>query len=1062
VSGDAAARGYDVAIVAMCCRFPGAPDLAAFWRNLRGGVESVSRFSDDELRAAGVGEQELASRRYVRAQGVLDGIELFDAPFFGASPREAETMDPQHRIFLECAWEALETAGYDGERGAGPIGVFASVGLNSYLLNNLLTRPDLLRSLGGFRTGIGNDKDYVATRVSYKLDLTGPSLTVQTACSSSLVAVHLACQSLLNLECDMALAGGVAISVPQRVGYWYEEGGIGSPDGRCRAFDADARGTVFGNGAGVVVLKRLDDALAAGDQLLAVIRGSAINNDGGAKVGYTAPSVRGQSKVVTEALAVAGVGADTISYVEAHGTGTAMGDPIELAALCQAFAAATSRKGFCAVGSVKTNVGHLAEAAGVAGLIKAVLALAHEELPPSLHFTRPNPEIDFAATPFFVQDRLAPWPRRGAPRRAGVSSFGIGGTNVHLVLEEAPPAPAAAPSRRWQLLVLSARTDGALAAAADRLAAHLEHHPELPLADVAHTLRVGRRPFERRLAVLAGGREEAIAALAQRDPRRVTSGAAPAGGGARPVAFLFPGQGAQHPGMGAELYAAEEVFRREVDRCAELLAGRLGLDLCTVLCGPAAHAGGGGTAASADLDQTWLAQPALFVLEYALARLWMAWGVQPEALAGHSVGEWVAACLAEVVAPADALALVAERGRLLQSLPPGGMLALRCSAAEAAALCAATGAGAELALAASNGPRATTVAGPLPAVAALAAQAAAARVACRRLPVSHAFHSAMVEPVVADFARRVAQVRLAPPRIPFLSNVTGTWVTAEQATDPGYWASHLRATVRFGDGLAELLRQEDRLLLEVGPGRSLCALARQQQPAAPVRAVASLAGGAAAGTGTGEGGEGQELAAFLHAAGFLWAHGASVGWEGIAAGERRRRVPLPTYSFERRRHWVEPGGGGGGAVAAGGEAAAVAPAGGDTVAMVDAAALPAVAAVAAVVAVAAAGTEGAAGGEAATDAGAWEDDVEARIAAIWRDLLGVPVVRAEDDFFQLGGDSLLGTQLISRLGEIYPVELPLRRLFEEPTLGRLAAVVREQLLAALAAMSEEEAAGHLS
>jgi acyl transferase domain-containing protein len=1019
---DEAIRGTDIAVIGMAGRFPGAPDLETFWRNLREGVESISFFREDELRAWGVEEAALAHPRYVKARGVLDGAELFDAGFFGYSPREAETMDPQHRVFLECAWEALESAGYASERDSGPVGVFGSVGLNTYLLNNLMTRRDLLRSVGGYRAGIGNDKDYLATRVSYKLDLSGPSLTVQTACSSSLVAVHLACQSLLNLECDVALAGGVAINVPQRAGYWYEDGGVASPDGHCRAFDARAQGTVFGDGVGLVVLKRAADAVADGDDVLAIVRGSAINNDGGARIGYTAPGTRGQSKVVTEALAVAGVPADTVTYIEAHGTGTSLGDPIEITALQQAFSAQTQRKGFCALGSLKTNIGHLAEAAGVAGLIKAVLALQHRELPPSLNYERPNPEIDFAATAFHVNTALTPWQSAG-PRRAGVSSFGIGGTNAHVVLEEAPPRVAAAPSRPWQLLVLSARTEAALDAATANLARHLETHPEQDLADVAHTLRAGRRVFAQRRAVVAHAgedREDAVRALRALDPSLSATRTGVADG-ERPVAFLFPGQGAQRAGMARELYRVEPVFRREIDRGVDLLKGPLGPAMGTDLRGPLLGEG------TEDLSQTRLTQPALFVFEHALARLWMSWGVLPEAMIGHSVGELVAACLAGVLAFEDAAPLVAERGRLMQSLPPGAMVALRCPAEQALPYLDGG-----LALAASNGPRACTVSGPPIEVAALEGRLIAAGIATRRLAVSHAFHSPMVEPVLAEFEARVRRVALRAPRIPFVSNVTGAWITDADAVDPRYWARQLRSTVRFGEGVAELLRRPDRLLLEVGPGRALAGFARQQQgPDEPKRVWSSL-------PASGEE-ETSDLAGLLAALGALWTEGAAIDWNAFRGDEPRSRVPLPTYPFERRRFWVDPAP----------VEITTAAVSADSADSADSAAPVTPESEPEIEPVLAAGP--------APEEDSEDDGIELRIAEIWQELLGVPHVKPDDDFFALGGDSLLGTQLISRLQELYPVEIPLRRIFEEPTVARLAALVREELVRKLAEMSEEEA-----
>ncbi|MES1245845.1 MAG: amino acid adenylation domain-containing protein [Acidobacteriota bacterium] len=875
-----------VAIVGFAFRFPGASNALELWRNLWDGVESISHFAEEELLDAGVDPDLLRSGRYVKSRGMLEGIDLFDAPFFGFTPREAALTDPQHRLFLECAWEALEDAGYEPRAFPGPVGLYAGAGTSLYWLN-LLSNPDAVADLDRFQATLGNDKDFLPTRVSYKLNLRGPSLDVQTACSTSLVAVHLACQSLQLGECDLALAGGVSASSRERAGYLYTEGGILSPDGHCRAFAADGRGTVPGSGAGLVVLKRLADAQADGDHIHAVIRGSAINNDGSLKAGYTAPSIQGQAEVIARAFEAAGVGPESVSYVEAHGTGTELGDPVEIEALAEVFRSAGTA-GSCGLGSIKTNLGHLDTAAGVAGLIKTVLALENEAIPPSLHFDRPNPRIDLSGSPLFVCDRPRDWKRTGEPRRAGVSSFGIGGTNAHVVLEEAPPVLPSGPSRAWQLLVLSARTETALEQAADNLARHLETSRDVPLADVSYTLQVGRQGFEHRRLVVCSTTGEALEALAGRAPERVLDGFAR---NARPVAFLFPGQGAQVPGMGKDLYASEPVFRREVDACCEILAPELGLDLRRLFDSPAESAEDAGKAA-AILRETRTAQPALFVVEYALARLWMEWGIVPERMIGHSLGEIVAACLAGVFRLEDALSLVALRGRLMQELPGGAMLAVPLPEEETTALLDR-----ELSLAAVNGPARCVVSGPFAAIERLAADLASRDVAVRRLETSHAFHSAMMEPALNDFAAAVGRFHLGRPRLPYISNVTGTWIRESEATDPRYWARHVRETVRFGDGLAALLAEPEVALLEVGPGHTLGTLARRHPAAGPDRPVVCSLEGAGA--------SGSEQKALLEALGRLWVQGAAVSWPGFRAGERRRRVKLPTYPFERRSYWVE-------------------------------------------------------------------------------------------------------------------------------------------------------------
>jgi acyl transferase domain-containing protein len=876
-----------IAIVGMGARLPGAKNLNEFWENLRGGVESIRALSDHELLAAGVDDEVLRDPHYVKAVSVLDGIELFDAPFFGFSPKDAAIMDPQHRVFLECAWEALEHAGWSADEFPGSIGVFAGSGMNAYLMFHLVPNQQLMSSAGLFLIKqTGNDKDVLATRVSYQLNLTGPSMTIQTACSTSLVALHVACQSLLNRECDMALAGGVTIEIPQKQGYLYREGEILSRDGHCRAFDAESSGTVFGSGAGVVVLRRLADALADGDRIHAVILGSAINNDGARKVGYLAPSVKGQAEVVAEALAIANVPAASISYVETHGTGTPVGDPIEIAALTQAFRQSTAARGFCGIGSLKTNIGHLDAAAGVAGLIKTVLALKHKQLPPSLHFTKPNPRIDLANSPFYVNSRLADWTSTATPRRAGVTSLGIGGTNAHVILEEAPEATPTGESRPWQVLTVSAKTPSALETASANLAEHLSQHPVLNLADAAFTCHLGRKAFPHRWAVVCRTREDAIEALRNAGTKQVFRGQESARAA---ITFLFPGQGARSVNIPRGVYQTEAVFRAEVDRCAELLRPHLGLDLRALLL----PAGGADLAqATPQLTETRIAQPALFTIEYALAKLWMSWGIRPAAMIGHSLGEFAAACLAGVLPLEDALLAVAARGRLMQSAAPGVMLVVQMAEPEARAL-----ASGEISLAAVNGAKQCVLSGPAAAIDSLEEDLGSRGVLVQRLQTSHAFHSASMDAILGTFTEVMRGCKLQAPQIPYISNVTGTWITREEAADPAYWARHLRQPVRFADGLATLFREQPVALLETGPGRVLAGLAaRHPAKTESLKIISSL------GTAQDAAEEPQSLLAALAQ---LWVAGVKVDWTGFHAGEQRQRVELPTYPFERQRYWID-------------------------------------------------------------------------------------------------------------------------------------------------------------
>ena len=874
--------GLEIAVIGLAGRFPGAGNVEQFWRNLRDGVESITFSSDEELLTAGVNPALLQNPNFVKARGVLEDAELFDAEFFGYNPREAEIMDPQQRVFLECAWEALENAGYDAETCNNRIGVYAGVSMNTYFVN-LYSNPELLNALGQYQIFIGNDKDFISTRASYKMNLTGPSMVIQTACSTSLVAVHQACRALLSGECDMALAGASSVSLPQKSGYLYQEEGIMSPDGHCRAFDAKAQGTVGGNGVGIVVLKRLEDALSDGDHIRAVIKGTAINNDGSLKVGYTAPSVEGQAQAIRAAQMMAEVEPETISYVETHGTGTTLGDPIEIAALTEAFRSGGEKKNYCGIGSVKTNIGHLDVAAGVGGLIKTVLALEHKQLPPTLNFERPNPAINFEDSPFYVNERLVEWKTSGAPRRAGVSSFGLGGTNAHVVLEEAPPVEPASESRAWQLLTLSARTAPALETATTNLVRHLREHPDLNFADMAYTLKAGRRRFIHRATLVCRNREEALAALetggASQGFREPTEWS---------VVFMLPGGGAQYPNMGLDLYRAEPTYRQHVDACLELLDAQLSFDLREILFPPEERF----AEAARQLRKTSVALPALFITEYALAKLWMSWGICPEALIGHSLGEYVAACLAGVFSLEDALSLVVLRGRLFEQLPAGAMLSISLPETQVRAMLDE-----RLSIAAINSPSLCVVSGAAEAIEELSERLNAQDIDHRRLLIDVAAHSSMVTPILNEFTCFVESLQLNAPLIPFISNVTGTWISAAQATTPVYWAKHLRQSVRFADGIRELLQEPNRMLLEVGPGQTLSMLANMQ---------VSETGTHPALNSMRHPSDSQPDSAFLLATlGKLWLAGVNINWEHFYEGERRRRVPLPTYPFERQRYWVE-------------------------------------------------------------------------------------------------------------------------------------------------------------
>jgi acyl transferase domain-containing protein len=877
-----------IAVVGLAGRFPGARTVGEYWRNLCDGVESVVRYSNHELVEAGEDAELLRDPNYVRMGAPLADMELFDAGFFGFSARDAAILDPQHRHFLEVCWEALEDAGHVPESFPGAIGVFAGSGMQAYFTYHLAPNRKLMRDVGAFLVRhTGNDKDFLTTRVSYCLNLRGPSVAVQTACSTSLVAIHTAAQSLLNGECDLALAGGVTIELPHRLGYVFHENEILSPDGHCRAFDHDARGTIFGSGAGVVVLRRADDAFADGDTIYALLRGSAVNNDGRGKVSYLAPSLDGQAQCVAEALAVAGVPASSISYVEAHGTGTPVGDPIEVAALTQAFGRAPGGEPWCGLGSMKTNVGHLDTAAGVASFIKVALALRHRQIPASLNFAAPNQACAFEQSPFYVNTSLTRWATDGTPRRAGVNSLGVGGTNAHVILEEAPELAPRPSSSAPRLLCLSARSPAALDVSATRLAEHLRNTPGLSLADVEHTLQVGRRHFRHRRTIACLEVDDAVALLESPADDRVQTGQAPEA--APPIVFMFPGGGAQHPNMGRELYDAEPVFREHVDRILGLVESSHGVSLASWLF----PAPGDEPIAAAALEQATASLFSTFAIEYALAALWRARGVEPAALAGHSLGEVVAACVAGVMSLPDALAIVAARGRMLDRLPDGATVAVAMSEE---ALVPLLGAG--LSIAAVNGPVLCVVSGSRAAIEDLEATLAARDVDCKRLRLAFAAHSSLLDESLADFAREIAAIRLQPPQLPVMSNETGRWATADEITRTDYWVRQLRHTVRFADGLARVLDEfPTAVLLEVGPGTTLTSLALQQRGRVTGRSVVPSMRHRQDAT--------SDRLYLLGALGRLWLAGHDVDWARQRGMDQPRRVPLPTYPFEHARHWID-------------------------------------------------------------------------------------------------------------------------------------------------------------
>lgn len=990
-----------VAIIGTAGRFPGAEDVAQFWANLAAGVDSIRRYSQEELVALGVDEELRTRSSFVPAGARLPAAEDFDPEFFDMTPREAEITDPQHRVLLECAYQAMESAGYVASRYPGEIALYAGVGLNTYLLHNLLPSGDLLRTLGMHQLLLGNDKCYATSRIAYKMNLRGQCMSVDTACSSGLVAVAMAYRSLISYECDMALAGGAKVNASDS-GYPYEAGSINSPDGRCRAFDAQASGTVFGSGAGMVLLKRLEDALRDRDNIQAVIRGAAVNNDGSAKVGFTAPSVDRQRDVIRQALSFSEVAPESISYVEAHGTGTRLGDPIEMAALTEAFGKARTRPGSCAVGSVKTNIGHLEAAAGVAGLIKVVQALRHEQIPPSLNYDTPNPAIGFSGSPFFVNTRLRPWPAEGELRRAGISSFGLGGTNAHVIVEEAPRDMPSSASAGPELLICSARTASALDASTRRLSEHLAMARADSLADVAHTLACGREHFSHRRFVVADSPGQGAESLVSAVGRHMAGPVEPAEAGALRVAFVFPGQGVQFPGMAAELYGSQPVYRLALDECCAAIGLQAGVDLKPLLVG------------SSDLerdclDRTDLAQPAIFATSYAMAKLWQSWDVQPDVMLGHSLGEYVSACLAGVFSLSAAVELVVRRGRLMQGLPAGAMAALRMSEGDAAAMLLANP-GWQCDLAAVNGPLAVVVSGHEAGIEQCLAAVREMGLDAQVLRTSHAFHSRMQSPMLEEFRAHLARVEFAEPRIPFVSCLTGKLVEPARVTTPQYWVDQLRNTVRFADGVASAVTSGRHLFIDMGPAATAAGMAMANIGTMPVHVIAS--------SPARQGGVDAQ-SAVLKALGETWSLGVNINWAKVFAHRLCRRVELPGYPFERRRCWIDP------------------PAHKSDQGIRPTLAPQAVTAPAAVAKVDAADGPG----------GTPRSENEAIVASVWEELLGIQNLHGDENFFALGGQSLLATRVVTRISEITGIELPVETIFDRPTIAGIAQALFERQVA---------------
>ena len=982
-----------IAVIGMAGRFPKANSIAEYWHNLKNGIDCASELTDEEILASGVPEDVINNPDYVKRGYLLNDIAGFDAPFFDYVPREAELLDPQARIFLECAQTALDDAGYDPDRFHGAIGVYAGSGINNYLLKNILTNPDIYERVLDFQAIISNDKDYLATRVNYKLNLTGPGIVVQTACSTSLVAVQLACQSLLTYQCDIALAGGVSLQTPRAKGYLYKEGEIFAPDGICRAFDKDATGTILGEGAGIVVLKRLDEAIEDHDHIRAVIRGAAINNDGSMRIGYTAPSVKGQSEVITMAHTLADVDAEDITYIEAHGTGTGLGDPIEVNALTRAFRMSTEKKNYCAIGSVKTMIGHLDVAAGIAGLIKTILALEYKKIPPTLNFTEPNPDLHIEQTPFFVADKLTEWNTNGKPRIAGVSSFGIGGTNAHVIVQEAPKIHTQESLIPWHILPISAKSKNALTNSTEQLADYFKHHPDISIADVAHTLQTGRRQFSHRRIAVCKDSPHAAEILKSLDASLCGSGTSD--GSRKSIAFMFSGQGTQYANMCRGLYESEPVFKNIIDTCASAISDIVDFDLLTSLFMDPEN-----QQEALKINQTSVAQPALYAVECGLAELWKQYGIQPEMLIGHSIGEFSAAYESGVFSLEEGARIVAARGKFMQQMTPGTMMAIPLPEDEVKKYI-----NGKVEIAVVNGPSITVVSGSKEAIADFDKMLQEKGIQGRHLHTSHAFHSKMMDAAVAPFVEEIKKYTLQEPTIPFISNVTGNWITAAQATDPQYWANHLRSTVRFAAGLETLCADKNIILLEVGPGNTLTSISRQQSDR--VRSMPAIPSARHPRQKC------NDAAYFMRAYGLLWTNGGDVDLAKIYQDEQRSKVMLPTYPFEHKQYWIEPKFDRKKKLNEKQQTSKFSFFKKKTILK-----------------------------DPHKEQKQSTENAEETLTKIWKELLGIDTVKPEDNFFDIGGHSLMAAQLFAKIKEYTGKNLPLSTLIQAPTIKQLSEIIK--------------------
>ncbi len=991
-----------IAIVGMAGKFPGVENIYEYWDAICKGKELLKRFTDEELTENQVDKKTLEHNHFVPVNGLINTAEFFDSSFFGFTPREADLTDPQHRKFLEVCYEALEHAGQSPNNYEGTIGVFAGCSMNNYLVKNLLQFPDLLRNNGEFQTIVNNDKDFLTTKVSYKLNLTGPSFDIQTACSTSLVAIHVACQNLLNYQCDIALGGGSFIMTPRGQGYMYKEGGIQSPDGRCRPFDINANGTIFGEGVGVVTLKRLEDAIADKDEIWAVIKSSAINNDGYYKIGYMAPSSDGQAEAISMAMEFGNIDARTISYVETHGTGTNLGDPVEINGLTSVYRKYTQDKNYCAIGSVKANVGHCDVAAGVAGIIKTAMALKYKKIPPSINFNEANPVLELENSPFYVNTELKDWDVNGYPRRAAISSFGIGGTNSHCILEEWNDNDSKSSDNDVHILPLSAKNKKALYAMVENLVNHLDTTPQ-NLEDIAHTLQVGRNEYNHK-GLISGKSKKEIVDKYRSDKKNLVVGKQEMEDPA--IVFLFTGQGSQYVNMSKDLYESFELYKNIIDDAHDILIKDFSIDLKGLLfhdIGDKEH--------QRKVNMTSNTQPLLYTVQYATACLLMDLGIFPDALIGHSIGELTAAALSGVFTFEDALYIVASRGKIMQAQKEGSMLSVNIPSEK---LKPHLNEHVELAL--QNAPSYSVVSGTHEAISAFQEELNKidSSIHSTILKTSHAFHSSLMDPALDEFKKVFDNITFESPEIPLISNVTGTWITKEQACSADYWADHIRSTVLFSSGVNEILQSENEVIFfEVGPGNSLSMLLSQFESACKFKSISTIRHPKV---------KEDDKTFFLKAVSQYWITGGKIDWNELYQEEERYKVPLPTYPFEKQRHWINP--------------------------LVNVNFYSETSNE--VIPSSSASDVSSKAEQSETNSSAYHSrpdlgvnyiapstNTELLIVDIWKELLGIEGIGLDDDFFELGGHSLLASQLIVRINEYFNKKLPLDSIFDSPTIKLL-------------------------